>query len=92
MTKNLAASVHQRLLNHAPIDQAGPEAGCTTPPAKLATIKPMSRANGQDRRRPSERHGLPIAAVVVAEAGNLLDGFVEGSPNSLARGSRSCES
>jgi hypothetical protein len=27
---------------HAPIEQAGPEAGCTTAPAKLASGKPLS--------------------------------------------------
>jgi thiamine phosphate synthase YjbQ (UPF0047 family) len=32
----------ERLAPHAPIDQAGPEAGCTTAPAKLASGKPLS--------------------------------------------------
>ena len=32
----------ERLALHAPIDQAGPEAGCTTTPAKLDYGKPLS--------------------------------------------------
>ena len=33
----------EELAPHAPIDQAGPGAGCTTAPAKLASGKPLSR-------------------------------------------------
>jgi hypothetical protein len=32
----------EELAPHAPIGQAGPEAGCTTAPAKLASGKPLS--------------------------------------------------
>jgi thiamine phosphate synthase YjbQ (UPF0047 family) len=35
----------ERLAPHAPIDQAGPEVGCTTASAKLASSMPLSRGN-----------------------------------------------
>jgi hypothetical protein len=35
------------LAPHAPIDQAGPEAGGTAAPAKLASGKPLSQTSGQ---------------------------------------------
>ena len=32
----------EELAPHAPVDQAGPEAGCTTVPVKVASGRPLS--------------------------------------------------
>jgi hypothetical protein len=65
----------EELAPHAPIDQADPEAGCTTAPAKLANCKPLSREErGNNTDAHLKRHGPPSAAVVAVTNGHL-DGF-----------------
>jgi thiamine phosphate synthase YjbQ (UPF0047 family) len=62
----------EELAPHAPIDQAGPEAGCTTALTKPANGKPLSReerANNADAHL--KRHGPPSAAVVAVTNGRL---------------------
>ena len=52
---------------HAPIDQAGPEAGCTTGRARTP-VRPGQVADAR-----LKRHGPPSAAVVVAVTDDRLD-------------------
>jgi hypothetical protein len=76
--KRCAADCTQPLTRRSAI--AGPEAGYTTAPAKLASGKPLSpekRGNNADVHL--KRHGPPSEALVVAVTNGRLDGSTERS-------------